>query len=269
MSTTPRMISAMEERIDFYPTHDGRKEWHPFPARPSASLRGHHCSEWRELLGFFERGQSCSLVLFHKHEPEPFAEIEFPREFRIGDVYSMIVFDLDYEDLEYGYRFSGPWDPQTGHRFDKTKNPRRSLRESARRPRCLARNSRIGTTSISIAPASLSTTSTGRATRPLEIPTKDLIIYEAHVRGFTASPTSEVSAPGTFAGLREKIPYLKSLGINCLELLPIYEFDEWENNRLHPETGELLLNYWGYSTVGFFAPEGRIRGHGRPRHAGG
>ena len=89
----------------------------------------------------------------------------------------------------------------------------------------------------------------------LEIPTKDLIIYEAHVRGFTAHPSSKVSAPGTFAGLREKIPYLKSLGVNCLELLPIYEFDEWENNRLHPETGELLLNYWGYSTVGFFAPK--------------
>ena len=89
----------------------------------------------------------------------------------------------------------------------------------------------------------------------LEIPSKDLMIYEAHVRGFTASPTSGVSAPGTFAGLREKIPYLKALGINCLELLPIYEFDEWENNRLHPETGELLLNYWGYSTVGFFAPK--------------
>ena len=81
------------------------------------------------------------------------------------------------------------------------------------------------------------------------------MIYEAHVRGFTADPSSKVSAPGTFAGLREKIPYLKSLGINCLELLPIYEFDEWENNRLHPETGELLLNYWGYSTVGFFAPK--------------
>ena len=63
--------------------------------------------------------------------------------------------------------------------------------------------------------------------KPLEVPTKDLIVYEAHVRGFTASPTSRVGAPGTFAGLREKIPYLKSLGVNCIELLPIYEFDEW------------------------------------------
>ena len=100
---------------------------------------------------------------------------------------------------------------------------------------------------------------------PLEIPTKDLIIYEMHVRGFTAAPTSEVSAPGTFAGLREKIPYLKSLGINCVELLPIYEFDEWENNRLHPETGELLLQLLGLQHGRLLRAEGGIRGDGRPR----
>ena len=80
-----------------------------------------------------------------------------------------------------------------------------------------------------------------------------------HLRGtcarFYGASIRQVSAPGTFGGLREKIPYLKSLGVNCLELLPIFEFDEWDNNRLHPETGELLLNYWGYSTVGFFAPK--------------
>ena len=99
--------------------------------------------------------------------------------------------------------------------------------------------------------------------RPLEMPIEDLVIYELHVRGFTAHPSSGVTRPGTFAGIREKIPYLKELGVNCVELMPIFEFDEFENSRQHPETGELLLNYWGYSTVGFFAPKAGYAATGR------
>jgi isoamylase len=90
---------------------------------------------------------------------------------------------------------------------------------------------------------------------PLETPMEDLVIYEAHVRSFTRHPSSGVKFPGTFAGIREKIGYLKELGINCLELMPVYEFDEWENGKVHPDTGEQLFNYWGYSTLGFFAPK--------------
>ena len=254
MSTTPRMISAMEERIDFYPTHTDEKSGiryrrgRPLPFGATTVPSGVNFSV------FSSAATHCSLVLFHKHEPEPFAEIDFPREFRTGDVYSMIVFDLDYEDLEYGYRFDGPWDEQKGHRFDKSKivgdpyakvlGGRDIWREKPDWNDLYQHRARLAFDDFD-----------WEGDTALEIPTKDLVIYEAHVRGFTASPTSKVSAPGTFAGLREKIPYLKSLGINCLELLPIYEFDEWENNRLHPETGELLLNYWGYSTVGFFAPK--------------
>ena len=81
------------------------------------------------------------------------------------------------------------------------------------------------------------------------------MIYEMHVRGFTRSPTSGVKHAGTFAGLREKIPYLKELGINCVELLPIFEFDETDMVRSNPETGERLCNYWGYNTIAFYAPK--------------
>ena len=80
---------------------------------------------------------------------------------------------------------------------------------------------------------------------PLETPMEDLVIYEMHVRSFTRHPSSGVKFPGTFAGIREKIPYLKELGINCVELMPIYEFDEFENSRPHPETGEQLLQLLG------------------------
>jgi isoamylase len=246
------MSTATDERIDFYPTHevDGVRfrRGRPLPFGATIVPNGVNFSI------FSSSADACTLVLFNKHEPRPFAEIEFPREFRIGDVYSIIVFDLDYETLEYGFRFSGPWDPATGQRFDKTK----ILSDPYARV--------LGGRDVWRAQPDWNDIYQHRARlsfddfdwegdTALEIPTKDLIIYEAHVRGFTAHPSSKVSAPGTFAGLSEKIPYLKSLGVNCLELLPIYEFDEWENNRKHPETGELLLNYWGYSTVGFFAPK--------------
>src|SRR3990172_8043252 len=84
-----------------------------------------------------------------------------------------------------------------------------------------------------------------------------------HVRSFTAHPSSGVKLGGRCAGIRDKIPYLKDLGVNCVELMPIYEFDEFENSRPNPETGELLVNYWGYSTVGFFAPKAGYAATGR------
>jgi len=82
----------------------------------------------------------------------------------------------------------------------------------------------------------------------------DCIIYEMHVRGFTRHPSSGVENPGTFSGLVEKIPYLRELGINCVELMPIHQFDSTESAATHPETGEKLTNYWGYNSVCFFAP---------------
>jgi isoamylase len=89
------------------------------------------------------------------------------------------------------------------------------------------------------------------------IPKHDLVIYEMHVRGFTANVSSNVQYPGTFLGIVEKIPYLKSLGINAIELMPIFEFNENEAQQVNPLTGEKLCNYFGYSTVNFFSPMNR------------
>ncbi len=83
----------------------------------------------------------------------------------------------------------------------------------------------------------------------------DTVIYETHVRGFTIHPSSGVAHPGTFAGLTEKIPYLKDLGVTAIELMPVLEFNENESNRLNPVTGEKLKDYWGYNPVAYFAPK--------------
>ncbi len=90
--------------------------------------------------------------------------------------------------------------------------------------------------------------------QPLDTPLVDSIIYELHVRGFTVHETSMVANPGTFAGLIEKIPYLKQLGVTAVELLPVNEFEESDTDRVNPFTGQRLLNFWGYQPRAFFAP---------------
>jgi isoamylase len=79
---------------------------------------------------------------------------------------------------------------------------------------------------------------------PLRRPMEDLVIYEMHVGGFTRSPSARVGKPGTFAGVIEKIPYLRALGVTAVELLPVFDFDD----------GPGLRNFWGYSTSAYFAP---------------
>ncbi|GMO17305.1 MAG: glycogen debranching protein GlgX [Spirochaetaceae bacterium] len=91
--------------------------------------------------------------------------------------------------------------------------------------------------------------------RPLNYPLRFSVLYETHVRGLTMHESSKVEHPGTYRGLVEKIPYFKELGVTGIELLPIHEFNENELWRINPRTGKRLKNYWGYSTVSFFAPK--------------
>jgi len=250
----------MDTRVDYYPTH----EYQGFKFRRGRTLPfgATVVPTGVNFSIFSSAATSCTLVLFRKREQTPLVEIEFPPEFRIGDVYSMIVFDLDYEELEYGYRFDGPWDPRAGHRFDRSKvvsDPYARV-VGGRDEWCAKPNwddvyqhrARLAFDDFD-----------WEDDRPLETPITNLVIYELHVRGFTAHPSSGVRARGTFAGIVAKIPFLKELGVNCVELLPIFEFNEWENSRPHPETGQMLLNYWGYSTVSFFAPKGGYAATGR------
>ena len=211
---------------------------------------------------FSRHATSCALVLFDKGQPQPKVEIPFPDAFRIGNVFTMVVFDLAYESLEYGFRMDGPWNPSEGHRFDRSK----ILMDPY--ARAVAGRDLWGQ------PPDWDDVYPHRARlvpddfhweqdRPLEIPMSDLVIYEMHVRSFTRHPSAGAKHPGTFSAIRQKIPYLKDLGVNCVELLPIYEFDEFENSRPNPQTGELLMNYWGYSTLGFFAPKAGYAATGR------
>jgi len=250
----------LSRRIDVYPTHrQGEFRLRPgraFPFGATLVPGGVNFSV------FSRHATSCTLVLFDKGSPEPMGEIVFPDSFRIGNVWCMIVFDVDAETIEYGYRMEGPDDPSAGHRFD----PSKVLLD----PYAKA----VGGRDIWGEPPDWDDIFPHRGRmvfedfdweddRPPEHPMEDLVIYEAHVRSFTAHESSGAKYRGTFAALRDKIPYLKELGVNCVELMPIFEFDEFENSRQDPLTGETLYNYWGYSTVAFFAPKAGYAATGR------
>ncbi len=203
-----------------------------------------------------------SLFLFARVVPDPLAEIPFPDAFRIGNVWAMVVFGLEIEEVEYGYRMDGPHRPHAGHRFDA------SCVLLDPYARAISGRLRWADPGEPEEPRPFR----GRILlddfdwqddRQLEIPAEDLVIYEVHVRGFTRHPSSGVKFPGTFAAIREKIPYLLELGVNAVELMPIQEFDELEGEFTNPYTGQQLRNYWGYSTVGFFAPKAGYAATGR------
>jgi glycogen operon protein len=201
---------------------------------------------------FSKEATSCTLVLYHHGESKPFVEIPFPEEFRIGNVYSMIVFGLSIENTEYGYRFDGPYDPENGLLFDKSRVLLDPYAKSiSGRTRWCEERKELG--EFQHRGQFIREDYDWNGDKPLEIPASKLLIYEMHVRSFTVHPSSGVKHKGTYTGLIEKIPYLKELGVNCIELMPIFEFDELENERVVDD--QRLLNYWGYSTVGFFAPK--------------
>ena len=192
-------------------------------------------------------GTSCELLLFHRAQEEPFAVLPFPEAYKIGDVYSMIVYGLNIDEFEYAYRVDGPYCPEKGLLFDKNK----ILLDPYAKAVAGQRTWGIRwdhTYHARVVKDRFDWGDMPQSKKEL----CDLIIYELHVRDFTHHPSSGVQHRGTFSGLMEKIPYLKELGINAVELMPIFEFDETMNSRTVDD--KQLLECWGYNTVGFFAP---------------
>lgn len=193
----------------------------------------------------------CTLLLFKPQAPKPYARIPFPDSYRIGDTYSMLVFDIKPDEFEYAFSFDGPYEPAKGLLFNGENVLLEPYSRAVTGQRKWGEKPEGGKDFEYRARVVKSSFDWGNI-KQLEQPFEDLVIYETHVRGYTKDKSSGVSAPGTFAGLKDKIPYLKDLGINAVELMPIFEFDEMESARV--VDGVQLYNYWGYNTVSFFAP---------------
>jgi isoamylase len=235
-------------------------------------------------LGTWPVNGGVNFALFSRHatavqlelyttatESSPFVTVHLdPVYHRTGDIWHAWIHGVCPGHC-YGYRAYGPYAPHQGHRF----YPQRLLLDPyavavagvangdfsrARDEDPWVRVSGAppaGPGNASDAPKALCLAPPydWQGDRPWRRPWQETIIYETHVRGFTRHPSSGVRYPGTYHGLREKIPYLKELGITAVELLPVQEFNENENVRRNPLTGARLRNYWGYSTVSFFAPK--------------
>ena len=193
----------------------------------------------------------CTLLLFRPQEKEPYARLKYPEAYHIGNTFAMLVFGLKIDEFEYAFQLDGPYDVSMGLLFDKNNVLLDPFAKAVTGQRNWGERPESDEGFVYHARVVENNFDWGKMTFP-EIPAEDLIIYETHVRGFTRDASSGVTAGGTFEGLRQKIPYLKDLGVNAIELLPIFEFDEMESARV--VDGVQLYNYWGYNTVSFFAP---------------
>ena len=205
------------------------------------------------------------LLLFENVDAiHPCQSIELdPSHHKTGDIWHIRILDAG-RGLVYAYRVDGPFQPEHGHRFDASKILIDPCAIALTSPKNLdfGMICHPAATSDQVcpdAPAIVKCLVTDNGfdwedDRPLYHPWSDLVIYETHVRGLTISPTSGSKAPGTFLGVIDKIPYLKELGINAIEFMPIQAFNPDEITARNPATGERLTNYWGYNTIAFFAP---------------
>ncbi|MDY0389658.1 MAG: glycogen debranching protein GlgX [Desulfobulbus oligotrophicus] len=202
---------------------------------------------------FSRHAHSVSLVLNFPHHRDDYIEIPLdPQVHKTGDIWHIMLSGVP-EDLHYGYRISGPYEPGiTGHLYDS-----QHILLDPYAKEILSANWGGPRNFLGYEPCCLLDTHSydWEGDKPLNIPLQDTIIYELHVRGFTFHPTAKVRHPGTYKGIIEKIPYLQQLGITAVELMPVTEFDENETTFINPETKKRLKNFWGYSPLSFFAPK--------------
>ena len=198
--------------------------------------------------------KDCCLLLYKKGTEEIAAELSFTEEMRFGDICAMQIGRFPVNEYEYNYRIDGEVtpDPYAGVICGKE--------EWGTRPEGVhALRSGIQTERFS-----------WQGDRPLMLPYEECILYVTHVRGFTMDQSSGSRHPGTFAGIKEKISYLKSLGISQLELMPVYEFAEYEPKRPAKKhmpvsrSAKERINYWGYGDAYYFAPKASYSASGNP-----
>jgi glycogen operon protein len=210
---------------------------------------------------FSQAATAVQLLLFESHDARrPVKVIDLdPGDNRTFYFWHIYVKDVK-PGMGYAYRVDGPQDLHgRGHRF----NPRKVLID----PYGRAVTSTLWDRAAACGPDDNVTSSLSsivvdtsaydwEGDRPINRAMSQTIIYEMHVKGFTRASSSRAKNPGTYAGVIEKIPYLKKLGVTALELMPVFEFDETEISGVNPITGQQLVNYWGYSPIAFFSPHG-------------
>lgn len=235
-------------------------------------------------MGAHEYGEGVNFAFFSRHatrvrlelfdrasDAAPARVIDLdPVRHHTGDIWHAWVAGIGPGQL-YAYRVDGPYQPDAGHRFNFHKlllDPfATAITQLAEWDFGRALGYDPSVPEKDRAPSSVD--NAGAMPKCVvthgyfhwhdDLPPRhswpDTVIYEMHVRGFTIDPASGVAHPGTYRGLMEKIPYLKELGVTAVELMPVHEFNDGPLPLSNPQTGAALENYWGYDSVGFFAPK--------------
>jgi glycogen operon protein len=206
---------------------------------------------------FSQHAESVSLYLFNEHDdPKPYQIIRLDPEInKTFYIWHIFVHGIR-PGAHYAYSVDGLRDISSGHRFD----PEKLLLD----PYGFGATDNLWNRGDACRPGNNVKTSMRNVIididnydwdgdAPINRPMNETIVYEMHVRGFTKDASSKVKNPGTYSGIIEKIPYLKKLGVTAVELLPVMQFDS-KAVIGHAPDGSELRNYWGYSTISFFAP---------------
>ncbi len=236
------------------PAHHAYENGRTHPLGATLDQGGVNFSLWTE------HATGVEILLFQHHDDlEPYQVIaldhKFNKTFQFWHCYVRGLRAGAY----YAFRVDGPWDLANGHRFNRNKvliDPYAKATNSrlwSRGDAC-GMGDNLHTSQRCVV---VDQTYDWEGDEPLNRRMSETIIYEMHVGGFTKSPSSGAKNPGTFAGVVEKIPYLVELGVTAVELLPVFDFDPSEIDKPNPMGGSNLTNYWGYSTVSFFAPHSR------------
>jgi isoamylase len=219
------------------------KAGYPHPLGLTKKLKG------LNFALFSKHATNVSLCFFEKNNKLPIEEISLDNKVnKTGDIWHILIESLP-QNLEYAYRIKGPYNKEMGHLFSD------KIFVCDPKAKYLSWGNKWSEKKLYPPKAKLCTDEAfewNQVAKP-NIAMQDLIIYEMHVRGFTKDDSSKVLYPGTFSGIIEKIPYLKELGVNAIELLPIFEFDECANEKINPFNQSKLYNYWGYSPINFYA----------------
>ncbi|TNF50220.1 MAG: glycogen debranching enzyme, partial [Deltaproteobacteria bacterium] len=214
---------------------------------------------------FSRHATTLSLVLFQPGNLEPFLEFPFdPKINRTGDVWHLCLQGL-MQGFEYGYRAARDATEESPiHRFNAEKVLLDPYAQAISGPSLWRESSRAASRAGNWRGLLVVDKFDWEMDQPLNRHLADSVIYEMHVRGFTQHESAVAVHPGTFLGIIDKIPYLQELGVTAVELLPVVEFDEADNYRKNPLTGEALHNFWGYHPLSFFAPKAAYAVDKRP-----
>jgi isoamylase len=256
----PEVTSPADKEVTGEARPPGTRRFQTRPGRPHP-LGATPDAEGTNFALFSQAGTAVQLLLFEAHDARhPVKVIDLdPADNRTFYFWHVYVKDVT-PGMGYAYRVDGPQDLHgRGHRF----NPRKVLID----PYGRAVTSTLWDRAAACGPDDNVTSSLSsivvdiegydwEGDLPINRPMSETVIYEMHVRGFTQAPSSGAKHPGTYAGVIEKIPYLKALGITAVELMPVFEFDETEISGVNPLSGQQLINYWGYSPIAFFSPHG-------------